>query len=152
MIGWVVALFVPAFISLLLASIFNNKIKAIKERTKFEMWLLKNENQFHTTVSQIVKNKIYDYSNGVIEKGINVKLISRTNSEIRVYVVNHHNNYVISDKRYNKLMVKFERKRVVYTFSMDSFSLYYRCNEPYADSILWLNYPQNIFDTTKSMN
>lgn len=149
MIGWVIALFIPAFISLLLVSTYNNKDKAIKACAEFENRLSKQEQQFQIAVSQIIGNKTYDYSDGIIETGTSLHLISRENSKIMVHMVNNHNSYIFSEKRYNKLMVKLEKNRVAYSFSMDSFSLYYRCNSPYEDNILWFYYPQNIFDTKK---
>mgnify|MGYP000860863071 CR=1 FL=1 len=151
MIGWIIVLFIPALISLLLVSAYNNKIKAKKACIEFKIRLSKQQQQFQIAVSQIIENKTYDYGDGLIETGTSLLLISRVNSEIMVYRINNQNSYVFSEKEYNRLMVKLEKNRVSYSFSMDSFSLYYRCSTPYEDSILWIYYPQNVFDARKQI-
>jgi hypothetical protein len=148
MIGLIIALFIPALISLLLVSIFNNKVKAKKACAEFEIYLSKYGQQFQLSVSQIVENKTYDYNDGVIEAGTSLHLISRDNSKIKMYAINNQNSYVFSEKKYTKLMAKLKKNRITISYSIDSFSLYYRCNAPFDKNILKLDYPQKVFDPT----
>lgn len=146
MIGWVIVLFIPAFTSLLLVSLHNNRIKAKKACTVFESRLTKNEKLFHQLISQIIKNNSYDYIDEIIDSQATISFISKSDSKVTAYSFKAQKLYVFPEKKYDFLLAKLQKKVTTYSYSIDSFSLYYQLKTPYENYILRLNYPQNIFN------
>jgi hypothetical protein len=146
MIGWVITFFIPGFISLIIVSLYTNKKRAIKACRNFQDRIFINEQLFQRSTKLIVEHKLYDYKDEIIDAKTKLYLISNVNSKTIMYSINNKGNYIFSKSKYENLLFRLSSKQVIYSYTIDSFSLYYKLCEPYENYILKIDYPQNILE------
>ena len=139
MLGIVIILFIPAFISLLLLSFQNNKSNAKKVYLELKKQISKDEQRWGMITQQIVFDKKFQLLEELISLGLDAFLITKENVMITVYPLNsacQEKNMALM--QYENLLDKLQEKRLLYTYSIDTYSVYFLFDKPYENSILWI--------------
>jgi L-lactate permease len=139
MIGIVIILFIPALISLLMLTFFNNKSNARKVYLEFKKQISKDEQRWNMITRQIVLDKKFQLFEELTPFGVDVFLIKKENEEITVCpLTNNGQKKCMSLMSYENLLGELKENRLAYTYSIDTYSIYYQFDKPYEDSILWI--------------
>ena len=145
MLGIVIILFIPAFVSLLLLTFHKNKSNAKKVYLELKKQISKNEQRWDVITQQIVLDKKFIFFEELISFGVDAFLITKEKSAITVCKLNDRGqNKQISLMQYENLLSKLQGNRLFYTYSLDAYSIYYQFDTPQEKNILWLYHRSNI--------
>jgi DNA-directed RNA polymerase beta' subunit len=130
--------FILGLIILGICKIFERKCKIKKAYLNIKTLVIENNQSLEIIVNEIVQCHSTQTLESILGKGIDIYLIEKKESEIKIYALNNEKVKNISDFQYNGILKKFEKQDMFYTFNIDIGSIYYRFNRPYENHILWI--------------
>lgn len=128
-------------------ALYLNKRKAQRACEILSNAIRAKNAEFQDIASKMIISKTYN-PNSIITPGSDVYLIEKTETEtgIKMYALNNNKNQTILEIQYNRLIDRMNKSGgFTYSFSLESFSVYYGFPKPYTGYILKIDYPQKLF-------
>lgn len=97
-----------------------------------------DKSYFDNTIALVLKNKTMDSSNMFLKPGEKVFLIEKCVS-LSVYSLNNDIRQTMLESQYKKIDTKLNLHNPTYSYSFESYSIYYRLPSPNENYILKIN-------------
>ncbi len=125
-------------IILALVAVYNNKKKAQCQCSTFAD-RINNDKEFAQLMNAITSHQSL-LSFHELKQSSRWYLIEKCDSKINVHSLNNNRKQTMVESQYTKLMVKLSQNNPTYTYSLESYSIFYSFPNPNGDSILRIDY------------
>ncbi len=125
-------------IILILVAAYSNKRKAQGQCAKLARQI-NNDKEFSLLISAIMSHQSL-LSFQELQQSSRWYLIKRRDSKIDVCSLNNNREQTMVESQYVRLMMKLSKNNPIYTYSIESYSVYYRLPSPNEDCLLRIDY------------
>lgn len=124
-------------IIIVVSKIFEQRYKVKSTYFKFKNYVSENTQSWEDMSDDIILRRDIHSLENIIGKA-DIYLIERTESEIKVCSLNNEKSKSMLEPQYQVIMKKFESQDMLYSFNIDTGSIYYHFNPPNENYVLWI--------------
>lgn len=127
-----------AVIILFIRAWFYYRKVAQKRCSEFLVQITENKAYFDSIMVEVLKNKTIDSSSKFLKLGEKAFLIEKRES-LSVHSLNNDKQQTVLESQYRKLETKLNLHNPTFSYSFESYSIYYRLPPPNENYILRIN-------------
>lgn len=127
-----------AIIILFIRAWYYYRKVAQKRCSEFLVQITKDKRLLENASVLALQNKTFDFQNDFLKPGEKVFLIEKGQT-LTVYSLNNDRKQTMLESQYRKLEKKLDVQNPTYSYSFESYSIYYRLPLPNGNYILRIN-------------
>lgn len=117
---------------------FEQKYLGKKMYANFSNFISTNRTNWELIADEIIQKHDVTSLNDILKRKNDIYLIIKEDNIIKTQILNNGKKREITEVQYVGILKKLENQTMLYSFNIDTSSIYYRFDPPYENFILWI--------------